>query len=288
MLSSQSLFTSDQVSEVTRCIDQKVSATIGATSPSSSSGTGQQVHEYLKSYFIEYIWAIIMSHTSIQSKLEHLSHFCVQTIGLRNPTEKTRRDAVAIMLAATDTDCSGKDTLDYIHDLRRLMESARLVSMHGFKGPDRYPADVDVFMRMFPEAYKDCAPVPSKITEEAFRNKESGTPCRQSHSTVTDGSHRRLRGKRSQNADQQSSAQPEQSDSDMKSQMLRWIMNTNQPSSSSPIPKFQQFLASSVKPEPKLEEPLKSEPTSHGSASSPGVSALNEVFNVCVCMFMLS
>ena len=270
MLASQSVFSSTQAAEITRAIDQKVSVPSGVTSTSASTGQhSQQVHEYLKSYFTEYIWAIIMGHSSVQSKLEHLSHFFVQTLGLRHPSEKTRRDAVAIILAATNTDCSGAETLEHIQDLRRLMESARLVCAHGFKGPDRYPADVEVFRSMFPESYKDAMPVASQITEEAFRNKQSGTPCRLSHSAVSDGKRHRLVGKKSTKADNTPTTQPETSDSDIKSQMLRWIMNSNQPSSSS-VPQFQTFLDRSIKGEPKPDLHPKMEQDAHDVASSSG------------------
>ena len=271
MLSSQSVFTTAQVSEITRALDKKVSEASGAASAGASSGqSSQQVHEYLKDYFTDYIWGIIMSHTSVQSKLEHLSHFFVQSIGLRHPSEKTRRDAVAIILAATNTDCSGVETLNHIQDLRRLMESARLVCAHGFKGPDRYPADVITFRSMFPESYKDCVPVPSQISEESFRSKQSGTPCRQSHASVGDGKTYRYHGKKPVHSVNAHATQSEPTDSDMKSQMLSWIMNNNQPSSSS-IPQFQSFLDRSMKVEPKIEPQPKIEQAPHGGAGSSGV-----------------
>ena len=106
----QCLFDKDQISKISAVVDEKVAVSL-TTSSMAASGSGsmyktnQQTHDYLRHYLTEYIWTVVNSHMPMSAKLEQCAAFMVQSLLLRNPSEKTRRDMIAIILAATGEEC---------------------------------------------------------------------------------------------------------------------------------------------------------------------------------------
>ena len=275
------LFNTEQVDTISAVLDEKLTYTTSAShQPRASSKPHQQTHNHLRNYLTEYMWQAIYSHASMTSKLEQCASFFIERLCLRNPSETTRRDMIAIILAATDQDCSGDESLGYVHTLKKMMGNARNLFPTGDRGPDQYPEAVDAFMRMYPTAYTpDDPPVQCKISELSFINKQTATLCRVTHGSASGASGgqltsmRRQVGKRTvQSGDGLVKPEP---DPDMRDQVLRYVLSGSGSTTTVDLPKYQAYMqhASGPRVEPKAE--VKSEggtdPSASGHTSRPGL-----------------
>ena len=238
--SDSCLFNDDHIAQISGVLDVKLSSSTSSTGHASSSKPHQQTHQYIRHYFTEYMWQVIYSHASMTSKLEQCATFFVQTLGLRNPCEKTRRDLIAIILAATDQDCVGEDSLQHVHTLKRLMANARAIFSTCERGPDSYPPTVAAYMHMYPTAYAaNEPPVECKVPEAAFINKQSATLCRSTHSSLQaagGGSHsaRRFVGKRS--------IAKQEPEPDMRDQLLNYVLSGTSHTGTGDLSRMQAFV----------------------------------------------
>ena len=104
--SSTCLFTTDQIAQVSAVVDQKLTQLApcsGVHDPHTASRGSlmQQTHKHLRHYLTDMLWATINSHIHMNSKLEQVAQYFVNVLLLRNPSEPTRSDMVAIIRVAT-------------------------------------------------------------------------------------------------------------------------------------------------------------------------------------------
>ena len=144
-----------------------------------SHENAQQDHHCIQHYFPAWLWEVMGSHCNMDSAFEHMSTYAVTVLKLRHPSEKTRRDMVALLLAARDmSDLSDDDAQMHIDKMRRHFETAR--SLHpGVRGPATYPSDVDAFVHSCGDSMssKD-RPIKCKVSAHKLQMAISSLRCR--------------------------------------------------------------------------------------------------------------
>ena len=181
LLQGESCFTENQKHRIASAIDSAMSGSTVA------SGSDQQTHPHLESYLNKTMWDAIMSHMSLSHIWELLAQYCVQTLKLRNPCEKTRRDLVAIVLTARHLSMHATESRIEVNRMKTCFEVARAAHLHGSKGPSQYPPDPTTFMVAFPDAFANDTdkPIASRIASISLDVTKRYTPCRDSHKGVT-------------------------------------------------------------------------------------------------------
>ena len=137
------MFSSDQIAQVSAVIDQKLTLATpcsGAHGPQQWAGTQQQTHKHLRHYLTDMLWAVINSHVPMSTKLEQCAQFFVNVLHLRNPSEPTRRDMVAIIRAAINDSSTPEDTHAHMSrcDGTQLVKKSTCFDMHNIE-VFRYP-----------------------------------------------------------------------------------------------------------------------------------------------------
>ena len=158
----------------------------------------------------------------------------------------------------------------YVERFKDYIELARRAFPSQVKGPHVYPADPADIQAMFPLAFKDDAPVPSKISEYAFNVARSTTHCRRSSAALESKSSTRLSKKqRIQQSPHVSDDAPPQRipAADLRQDLVQFVMGTAGDSSVSALPHAQHSLQrlAALKSEPAADhDSLKSEPAAIG------------------------
>ena len=274
LLSSEiCMFSQDQVSKISCVVDEKVavsfSSSMSASGDSALPKAAQQTHAHLRHYLSEYMWQVILSHMPMTAKLEQCAAFMVQTLLLRNPAEKTRRDMLAVILAATGEECSGDDQLTHVQSLKKMMDNARSAFPSGEKGPREYPSAVETFMMQYPNAYpQEHPPVQCKVAEYVFMNKQSATLCRNTHSSVQGLKAQPLRRMSGKVTMPTSSAHAKREPEDVQAELLRYLMN--KPSSSTDLPQLQALMRDATSGDRSSCVSVKGEVKTELEAASPG------------------
>ena len=86
----------------------------------------------------------------VNSKLEFLCRFFIDTLYLRNPDENTRARAVALVMACSRCEMDKQVAHTHIVHVRNFMENIRTICK-GEKGPKSYPETPEEFRDMYPD-----------------------------------------------------------------------------------------------------------------------------------------
>ena len=81
--SSHSPFTPEQRDRICSVTDELLLRNNGV-SEASGSKAGQQTHQYLHMYLTESVWKVVLSHESMDHKLEQCARYFCNTLYLRN------------------------------------------------------------------------------------------------------------------------------------------------------------------------------------------------------------
>ena len=138
----------------------------------------QQENDYVHQYLPEWLWELIRSHAAMEHVFEHIATYCVTVLKMRNPSETTRRDLVAVCLCARGMNPSREDALVWVEKMRKHFDAARTIHA-GERGPAVYPSNASLFVRACGDALSEAdRPVASKVTDHALSVLIKSTPCR--------------------------------------------------------------------------------------------------------------
>ena len=175
-------FNTSHVVRMGRLTDEMLQSTTDAHPAGSLM---QQSHMYIHRYLGAAMWQHLQGEMSIEHKMEILCRFFVSNLLLRNPDERTRRHAVALVYVSSDIDINAKDAFDHVVRMRELMVATRQFNQKGIKGPKTYPELPDSLLHDCHSHtttwHGDDAPVPCPIDELRLRFAERLIPIRQSH-----------------------------------------------------------------------------------------------------------
>lgn len=164
-------WSASQKSSIAAAIRLKVEGTRTKTSD-------QQDNEYTADYLPEWLWGLIKSHCNLDYAYEHIATYSVATMKLRNPSETTRRDLVALCFAARSMTPTNEEALNCIEKMRKHFDAARAIHP-GVKGPATYPSDPAIFVASAGDSIADHdRPVPSKVSTHALSIAIAATKCR--------------------------------------------------------------------------------------------------------------
>ena len=120
-----------------------------------------------------------MGEQGMKEKIFEVAKFCVCTLGLQNPTEKTKEKIVQTMLAAANPSASAEDSKECLDMLSTCLTSLREINKDKRIPLADYGSDEQVFLSNWPNRYApEHAPVPSKVTEEQLHLMSLTTVCR--------------------------------------------------------------------------------------------------------------
>ena len=164
-------WSASQKSSIAAAIRLKVEGT-------RTKSSDQQDNEYIADYLPEWLWGLIKSHCNLDYAYEHIATYSVATMKLRNPSETTRRDLVALCFAARSMTPPNEEALNCIEKMRKHFDAARAIHP-GVKGPATYPSDPAIFVASAGGSIADHdRPVPSKVSTHALSIAIAATKCR--------------------------------------------------------------------------------------------------------------
>ena len=178
------LFSKEQCRQMAEAIRPVPSQQAKGAAPKGAT----QEHKTVFMYYPDYVWIVLTADSeTLQHKMECLSDFCIEVIGLTNPNENTRRRMMASLHAASGIDPGPTVAYAHMQDFAEIMERKRNFKK-GRATYKEFPEEPEEFMRAYPCAYKETDPPVkprvslSKILE---RCGKAITPCRKTNKMVS-------------------------------------------------------------------------------------------------------
>ena len=155
-------FTTEQRAAIANTVNSILSGVMSAVTDTRAFVKEQECLTPYKYYPLK-LWAILRSLESVKNKARHVSHFHVETLGLRNADGKTRRAILATLYEASGIDPTPDEAYS---DMCMIAEIMRLKrdEIPGNQTMRTFPDDPAEFMKRYPTAYPDeDQPVPCPI-----------------------------------------------------------------------------------------------------------------------------
>ena len=181
-------FTAKQSHELRALVDSSSeSGDPGAAATTVRSYTKCQTFTSIENYLTEERWTKILSQdTDIDDVIEVIALTCNE-LGCLNPApQPSQRWMVAFIYAVLDVKFSGDDAYATLCGLREWIQKMRKHACVGAPaGVSVYPDSGTDFQQMYPHAFPNGPPVPTKIKSDKIQQAFLKTVCRDTNTAVT-------------------------------------------------------------------------------------------------------
>ena len=189
LLIESDTFDDAQRKVIAKAVKSTMSCSAATATSRPHKAAAVQEHRYIHRYLPMMLWVFLRSADSFTNKAKQLAQFMVKSLGLRNPSEKTRRLAVALIHMASNIDPDPIACLQNVREFRDICEAKR--DTHDTAATMlKFPSDVEGFIRLYPTTYiAEHPPVKSQVDEADLmeRCRPEVTPVRGSNRMVQQG-----------------------------------------------------------------------------------------------------
>ena len=177
-------FNLEQRREISKLVKPLIESDVAKTVVKQGAAT--QSHQHQHHYYPAKLWDMLSSDAEMEVKLRAVSAFYCQNLGLRNPDEPTKRQAVVIAYIASGLSPEPSEAYNMVRKFSKIMDQKR-DSIQSAQTMSTFPKDPSEFTLIYPTAFgEQDPPVACRIDETliAERCRSDMTPCRNTNALI--------------------------------------------------------------------------------------------------------